>query len=81
MDGQTHAVSNHSSGSPAHDHKSWMSGHCAFAATAAGAPPPCTSIIAAVMQPRGSKPHITTVPVPLDFRFRIAQPRGPPSLS
>lgn len=71
----------HSSGSPAHDHNSWMSGHCAFAAAAAGAPPPCISAVVVVVHPRGSQPRIATVPASLDFRFHIAQPRGPPSLS
>jgi hypothetical protein len=80
-DERTDALSTHSSGSPTHDHKSWMLGHCAFGA-AAGAPPLCTSsIVAVVVQSGDSQTHVATVPASLDFRFRIAQPRGPPSLT
>lgn len=68
-----------SSGAPAHDHKSWTSGHCAFGA-AAGAPPlsHCSTVAALC---HAERPHTVAAIVPrsLDFRFRIAQPRAPPT--
>ena len=77
----SHALAAHPSGSPTHDHKSWMLGHCAFGA-AAGAPPLCnSSIVAVVLRHEVSRTHIAIVPASVDFRFRIAQPRGPPSLT
>jgi hypothetical protein len=68
------------SGAPAHDHKSWTSGHCAFGA-AAGAPSLChSSIIVVVTRTESPRPETATVLTSVDFRFRIAQPRAPPSL-
>jgi hypothetical protein len=75
-----HQHHDHDSGAPAHDHKSWMSGHCVFGA-AASAPPLCHSSIVAlasetdVIAVRGEPADVSS-----QLRFRIAQPRGPPSL-
>jgi hypothetical protein len=69
-----------SSGAPAHDHKSWMSGHCAFGA-AANAPSLCHSIVIGVAsQTEIPRARAAIVPDSVNFRFRIAQARAPPSL-
>jgi hypothetical protein len=77
-----HHAGGHDAGAPNHDHKSWMSGHCVFAAATAGAAPGCHSWTAAL-------PTETAVVFqrseatdsPLQLRFRIAQPRAPPGLT
>lgn len=85
-----HTASNTPQGDPSHsadpagghkhDHKSWMSGHCAFGAAASG-PALChTLAIATVSHTEAARVDVTPVPVSLDHRFRIAQPRGPPGL-
>ena len=79
--GDEHAAHHHDSGAPTHDHKSWMSGHCAFAA-AASAPPLCHSSIVAVAAETDLTPvRSDPADVSSQLRFRIAQPRGPPSLA
>jgi hypothetical protein len=63
-----------------HHHNSWTSGHhCTFGA-AAGAPPLChSSIVAFVVGSQVLRPYTTVIAPSLDFRFRLAQPRAPPS--
>src|SRR6185312_3054060 len=69
-----------SSGQPAHDHKSWMSGHCVFSAVAGAPPISQSSIVPRVSETQTPPARLATVPVSFDFRFRIAQPRAPPGL-
>lgn len=73
-----HASDEGAPGKTSHDHKAWMSGHCAFAAVAS-APPlwqphvlavALTSFSVRVPDSRGTLPH--------SHRFQIAQPRAPP---
>ena len=77
--GHHHHPSGDSSGS--HDHKSWASSHCAFAAVAS-APPLWHPAVVAI--PRET-PHVLALNdssrAPQSYRYRIAQPRAPPVLA
>ena len=69
----------HASGTLPHVHKTWTAGHCAFGA-AAGAPALChASVVAFVVHTEIIRPQTTTIAVSCDVRFRLAQPRAPPS--
>ena len=72
-----HFAHHHHSG--AHDHQSWSTNHCPFAALASA--PPTVQLVAAA-------PALVSVAIfdardlsllPESLRFRIAQPRGPPT--
>jgi hypothetical protein len=80
-----HALGHHqdhgpgSTGTPTHDHKSWMSTHCAFGALASAPPPTQSPVIAIVSEAVAPRAETASVAVSQDLRFRIAQPRAPPT--
>jgi hypothetical protein len=80
VSGAEHAAHHHdASGTLPHVHKAWTAGHCAFGA-AAGAPALChASVVAFVVHTGIIRPQTTTIAVSCDVRFRLAQPRAPPS--
>jgi hypothetical protein len=73
-----HAAGESSPDTPPHDHQSWSAHPCAFSAVA-GAPPLSHSpIVADVAESAAPYDRIDLARLPLDIRFRIAQPRAPP---
>jgi hypothetical protein len=66
---------------PAHDHQSWSTHHCVFSAVATAPPLTPSLVVAAVAESAAPRAHLHAAPAPFDIRFRIAQPRGPPSLA
>jgi hypothetical protein len=69
----------HSPAAPAHDHKSWTSTHCAFGAVASAPPPVQVAVFAVLSETQAPRAHEAVLPVVLDLRHRIAQPRAPPT--
>jgi hypothetical protein len=65
---------------PTHDHRSWTAGHCVFSAVASAPPISCLPAVALVAETAPAAVHGETAALSLDLRFRIAQPRAPPSL-
>jgi hypothetical protein len=77
--GMEHAHGTHGSGGSTHQHDSSVSEHCAFAAVA-GAPPAANTPAVQVSFAGTLTPQLdTTRPIFRALRFRIQQPRGPPS--
>jgi hypothetical protein len=64
-----------------HDHRSWSAGHCAFAAVASAPPSWHPAIVTVSSQVLLLPRRSDATPVLQHQRFRIAQPRGPPSLA
>jgi hypothetical protein len=64
-----------------HDHQSWASGHCPFAAIASAPPISHDACVVRPMAIEVAAAVPDSVSVPERHRNRIAQPRGPPSLS
>ena len=69
------------SGGHPHDHQSWASGHCAFAALAAAAPSPHPYLVELALAAASVSNLPETVRVAQPHRYRVSQPRGPPSLA
>jgi hypothetical protein len=65
---------------PAHDHQSWSSGHCPFGAMAGAVASTHSAVVAFALEISSTTAVPEPVSVPLEHRFRIAQPRGPPFL-
>lgn len=74
------AGSGPSPAAPTHDHRSWSSGHCVFSAVAAAPPLSHAPHFEEVAQTAALLVEVDATPLALEIRFRIAQPRAPPSL-
>jgi hypothetical protein len=70
-----HAAHHHH---PAHDHKSWSSGHCPFGALASALPISHPVSVAFALEVVSASALPEPLRVPAEHRFRLAQPRGPP---
>src|SRR3954467_13642603 len=62
-----------------HDHRSWNSAHCAFAAVASAPPFEHSAGVILGTAIETDRSMAESVPVVDSHRFRIAQPRGPPA--
>ena len=72
-----HAMHRHHAG---HDHQSWSSSHCQFAALASAPPASHSVSVSFVLDVISFSVLHEALLFPEADRFRIAQPRGPPFL-
>jgi hypothetical protein len=74
------ATANGMSPGPAHDHRSWSSGHCPFGALASALPSSHSVSVAFALEVVPAPALAEPLRVPAEHRFRLALPRGPPLL-
>ena len=65
---------------PAHDHRSWSSGHCSFGALASTLQSFHSVSVAFALEIISAPALPQPLRIAAEHRFRIAQPRGPPFL-